>query len=187
MENRIYLKFLITHGVNEQPLPQITEAGAFIGHKWFYNESTKMASKYFEFEYALMAKDFATKQDLFDTAADDRMDLDDLIGRPALLEISKSAVANKDGVFNLNVKNFKPIPSSAQKVLLATYKTFAYAMDEKELKHITFPKAVYVDLIGGPSNGAALNGSSNGSAFNGGTPHKAEPYSYEEDTTEIPF
>jgi hypothetical protein len=144
-ELKIYLEFLVTHGLNEKQLPHITIAGAFVPYKWFYSPDNGMVSRYFEFEHALCAKDYATKQALYDTPDEQRLDLDGLIGRPAMLEVEKWEKANNDGIFNLGIKSLKQIPSSARKELERFYKTFEFDMSDKGLKRIAKPTPEYED------------------------------------------
>jgi len=154
-EMKIFLGFLVTHGLNEKPLPKITEAGCFIPYKWFYSPDNGMVSRYFEFEHALTARDYATKQVLYDTPDEQRFSLDDLIGRPAMLEIEKWERANNDGIYNLGIKSFKPIPASARKELERFYKTFEFDMNDKGLKRISKPTPVYEDEAAGAATASS--------------------------------
>lgn len=167
MERKVFVSFLLTHGMNEQRITTFTEAGAYIPYKWFYSDITGMSSKYFDFEYALVGNDYSSKEDLFNASEEKRKDFDGLVGRPALLEIARWS-SPKTGMQNLGIQSFKTIPKTATKTLGEMYKTFQFGFDDKELKFIKSPMPVYAE-----------NGSSS-------PQYTGHGYS-EQDDSEIPF
>ena len=141
-EEKVYLNFLVTHGINERVLPRFTNAGAFIALKHFYDNKSGMESKFFSFQHSLLSKQ-GTKQELWDTPDEDRLGLDELIGRPAILQIGRSTRQNKDGMWNLNIKSFQAVGPTMAEALRETYKLLTVERNDKGLRNITSPEAQY--------------------------------------------
>jgi hypothetical protein len=154
-EEKIPLRFLVTHAANESKIPRFSSASAFPTTKWFYDAGSRKMSKYFEFHSAILAGKYPSVDAIFALTQEERPDLDDLIGWPVALMIELAAKPDKNGIYHNNISAILAPSHGTKKAIAAIYKTAETAYDEKGLRYLSSPKAEYDDIApsASPGNG----------------------------------
>jgi hypothetical protein len=153
-EEKFFCGFVLTHDRTNTQLPHFSEAMITVRPKLFYNEETGMKSAYVSLLFALMGgkKSYSEIMENGET-----YDLDDLIGRPAMVMIKPNPQSDKDGLYNHRVEAIEP----ADKVLIHAVKPLWDAKEivdstkEPFLKRLKAPTAAFECDV--PTGSSAAN------------------------------
>ena len=148
MEAKFFVSFVVTHDAAARQLPYFSEAFTGIRPKIYYDATSGKMSTYVAFLAAIGGKDW-TPATVVEAAKKGTLpDLDTLIGRPALLFISPSLKADKNGNFSnkidANRGGFEKVDAALARAIHPIFKAaeFGYTKDGK-MQYLAKPVAAY--------------------------------------------
>ena len=146
-ERKTFIKFLVTHGINERVLPRFTIATCFTSLKWFYSEQNTMESKYFSIYHAILSRKY-TKAQLMALPVSELPNLDELVGKPLIGEIKMPNTPDKYGIYTPQVKGFKPVSQTMARELVKTFEQIEIKISQNtNFPYIASPKPEYQNMI----------------------------------------
>lgn len=147
-EMKLAIGFVVTHGINEQPLPRFSEAFAFPKLKRFYDEKKGLSSGYSKFLAALLGGKWTPEQ--INAASDQELpDLDELIAYPITFEIEPAKTANKNGIYSNIVQQFIAPSAGMKRAIIPLWKErqTAFTEDDSKRVYLTKPEPSFVEKI----------------------------------------
>lgn len=156
-EEKVALRFLVTHAANEKPLERFSIASILATTKWFFDPIGRKQSRYFEFHAAILAGKHKPEDvyAMFDPSrdVDELPDLDDLMGYPIQLMLQPSPKPDKNGIYYNNIVAMIAASPGTRKAIGVIYKKADFTYDDQTgLRYMKSPKPEYEETSA-PSNG----------------------------------
>lgn len=141
-EEKFFVSFVVTHDAAANQLPYFSEAFAGIRTKIYYDAQSGRMSSYVALLNAIGGSELNPDKILELAHAGSLPDLDELIGRPALLFITPSPKADKNGLFANKIDTmrggFDKVNPAVWKAIKPIWQAAEYETGDNAGQHIRY-------------------------------------------------